>query len=807
MSTVEKSIRLYAWRANYHVFDIVQDEVLSRHFNIQLMEATTPVDLTDCRVYFHVDKPDSTAVYVECEVKDAADGQIRVTLTNQMAACDGLANCFIQVVSLSNTDLRFDGLKLNVKECNLNDSAESSNEFSALVEALNEVRPATERADAATAAANKATSDANTATTQANTARDNANQATQEATAAKNATVEATNKANTATANANQAAQTANQAAQNADNSAANATEATNRAIELGKAFVEELPFVTPQMYGAKGDGSQNDTSAIQAALDNSSFVFIPDGVYLVDGHYKNWGDVRNGGLKPKSNQTIVLSDNAVLKCYRNISGFYHIFNVCAVENVTIRGGKIEGIKCKSNDPNYDGAEKNTMTDAELDAYCNTNFGLSLGFGSEFGAGIDINGSRHVTVENVDIYNCWGDSICVGHAGEVNSYDVNIYNCILHDSRRQGLSVVGCEYCVVRDCEIYNIRGIAPQYGIDIEPDGDYGVAKNIVIDGCYIHDNAVGSIVVADVSRNEITNVRITNCTLNDVNCVGGSVVSGVEVSNCDIVIAYFGGVNPVRVSDCRIGNVYLYGGTVFLDNCDVIGKPNGEYLIDATKDRYPARRGNLTFYNCRFYSNSTSKYVIFTANGDTTNGNLMDRLVFESCYFELGTSCYFSYVLSCNHVIFNGCRFKYLWNVYELFTLNGNNQIHFVANGVEVECPNKPNAVLKIGNETTRTVEISNCKFPNTAVFTEVQSGASGTIYMVNTKVANTTIKNSNTFEVFVSNSIDTSPVEGSTNLITSGAVAAVEKKIPTKVSELSNDKNYITLADLPKYDGGVS
>ena len=114
MSIVEKSIRLYAWRANYHVFDVVQDEVLSRQFNIQLMEATTPVDLSDCRVYFHAEKPDGNTCYIRCEIVDVSLGLIRFKLTHQMVAVDGMVNCFIRVISEIYTDLRFDGMSLNV---------------------------------------------------------------------------------------------------------------------------------------------------------------------------------------------------------------------------------------------------------------------------------------------------------------------------------------------------------------------------------------------------------------------------------------------------------------------------------------------------------------------------------------------------------------------------------------------------------------------------------------------------------------------------------------------------------------------
>lgn len=40
--------------------------------------------------------------------------------------------------------------------------------------------------------------------------------------------------------------------------------------------------YVTPQMFGAKGDGVTDDTAAVQAALDAGAYVFIPSGEYLI---------------------------------------------------------------------------------------------------------------------------------------------------------------------------------------------------------------------------------------------------------------------------------------------------------------------------------------------------------------------------------------------------------------------------------------------------------------------------------------------------------------------------------------------
>lgn len=42
--------------------------------------------------------------------------------------------------------------------------------------------------------------------------------------------------------------------------------------------------YVTPQMYGAKGDGVTDDTAAIQSALNTGRNIYIPGGVYKLSG-------------------------------------------------------------------------------------------------------------------------------------------------------------------------------------------------------------------------------------------------------------------------------------------------------------------------------------------------------------------------------------------------------------------------------------------------------------------------------------------------------------------------------------------
>ena len=134
MSTVEKSIRLYAWKTNYQTFQVVQGEANSRKFNIQLFSTTIPVDLTNCEVMFYAVKPDSTKVYVECEVIDAENGLASVTLTDQMCVVDGTVDCWVQVIGEGGTDLRFEGMNIEVSPCPMTMSLESSDEMKAFLQ-------------------------------------------------------------------------------------------------------------------------------------------------------------------------------------------------------------------------------------------------------------------------------------------------------------------------------------------------------------------------------------------------------------------------------------------------------------------------------------------------------------------------------------------------------------------------------------------------------------------------------------------------------------------------------------------------
>jgi parallel beta-helix repeat protein len=89
------------------------------------------------------------------------------------------------------------------------------------------------------------------------------------------------------------------------------------------------------------------------------------------------------------------------------------------------------------------------------------------------------------------------------------SKNVTVQNSIFHSNRRQGVTVGGADGVTIQNSEMYNIRGIAPQAGIDVEQ--GYGINRNVLIRNNYIHDNVYGIILYdgeqATVEGNTIKN------------------------------------------------------------------------------------------------------------------------------------------------------------------------------------------------------------------------------------------------------------------------------------------------------------
>lgn len=240
----------------------------------------------------------------------------------------------------------------------------------------------------------------------------------------------------------------------------------------------------------SNGENAQKTTYGINKALkyaqnNNIKNVKLEFGKYQVIGynnsHYR--------GLTMQSNINLDLNGSTIIQ-EPNDKYVYANISMYGIENANITNGIIIG-------------------DTDKHIYNQEN-----GKTHEGGYGISIIDCKNVKLTNLEIYNMTGDGINLygANKGEKIDDDVVIENCNIHDCRRQGITI-GCgENIIIQNNEIYDIKGTAPQAGIDIEGNLQTEITDKIIIQNNKIYNlgnnNAllfVGFIKNVEVNDNEI--------------------------------------------------------------------------------------------------------------------------------------------------------------------------------------------------------------------------------------------------------------------------------------------------------------
>ncbi|MBD5508394.1 MAG: hypothetical protein HDR05_10205 [Lachnospiraceae bacterium] len=274
-------------------------------------------------------------------------------------------------------------------------------------------------------------------------------------------------------------------------------------------------------------DGTKDDTPAINALLRDwetqqkkgktpYDYMYIPAGVYHIDAVGGGFG-----GIVLTDNQKLIMSPSALLVAIpNNSSGDFQVIYAFGRNNITISGGQIIGERKGHK-----------------------------GSSGESGHGINIAGCTNVTIENIEISQCWGDGIYLGmyngwdEAGKpkaYNSRNITIENCNLHHNRRSNLSITDeVSKVTISDCQFYYANGTDPECGINIEPNSNK-TCSDVTINDSEFYGNRGQTIQILAQKKATITNVTITNCRGNKKPLVdwgygGGGTVSGVtdDVSN----------------------------------------------------------------------------------------------------------------------------------------------------------------------------------------------------------------------------------------------------------------------------------
>lgn len=240
--------------------------------------------------------------------------------------------------------------------------------------------------------------------------------------------------------------------------------------------------------YGAKGDGTTDDTAAIQAALNaaytaGGATVFVPTGTFMIDP---------NPGLQIKSATTLRgAGAGTIIKLVNNCTHDDNMVKSESWSNVTVEDLVIDG-----NRSNQAGS------------YDHTQYGIYFG------------GVARGLIQNVRVQSTTGVGIHV-----YNSHDVSVVSCYSTDNHYHGY-----ELEQVTACHVTNSSGNAnSMHGVLVSP-GEVGGtgSRGISVVGCTFDNNGNYGIATnaanGDMSAflsvgNIFTNNTITNNAFYGVN------------------------------------------------------------------------------------------------------------------------------------------------------------------------------------------------------------------------------------------------------------------------------------------------
>lgn len=289
----------------------------------------------------------------------------------------------------------------------------------------------------------------------------------------------------------------------------------------------------------------------------------------------------------------------------------------------------------------------------------------------EWGYGISLKSCYNISIKGIEIYGCTGDGLYINKplrdVDTVNNY--NVSNIIIHDCRRNGITIESANNINISDFRIYNINGIAPKSGICLEPtidscvdinikngeiyDCTYGIIghctnvssiKNININNVYIHGNTTNNIRIVKTIKIVFQNCRFegkgdavepssspdegkdsniyvrNDSSATFVNCVFNTGVSSTLfcslVKNCIIanVISCYDNVSIL--DNIVVGLIYIYGKVSIKQN--TFYHPNGNsYSINCSTDGNLDAVGNIIYTNAGFvYQGGSSIFCVLMNN-----------------------------------------------------------------------------------------------------------------------------------------------------------------------------------------------
>ena len=195
---------------------------------------------------------------------------------------------------------------------------------------------------------------------------------------------------------------------------------------------------VSVKDFGAVGDGTTDDTTAIQAAINSGNSLYFPKGTYAV-----------NSALYPISDTTWYGFKAATLKWTTS---------ACLIDVQSKNNWVIDGL----------------VVDGNFTAYSVV--------GAQTPWGIRLESSTNILITNCVFKNLYRIGICVGHQSATQCSNVTIQNNVIHNCGSltdpspgfgNGIAIISASQVAILNNYIYDINGSGGNAtaGIDLEPD------------------------------------------------------------------------------------------------------------------------------------------------------------------------------------------------------------------------------------------------------------------------------------------------------------------------------------------------
>ena len=377
--------------------------------------------------------------------------------------------------------------------------------------------------------------------------------------------------------------------------------------VNLKKSFknvILDSTFVSDALteYSLDRNSYSSDTDFINQILKiKSSEVVFKEGEYSLDIKEYSALTFYDNSNVDFGNSTFTLKGNSYSE--------YAIFQIAGVNNVTIKNFTIVG-----------DVESHT------------------GITGEWGHGIHIsNSSKNITIQNGNIYECWGDGIDIIEYLHLTDtligppINITIDNCKCYRNRRQGCSIEAGKHIKIINSEFRytgELGFTAPGSGIDIEPfsvNHAYTV-EDILIKNCVITDNCKNSPtsglaefkILANTNEESIykgfNDIKVENCTCGYTEVKD---TYGVSIENTTINSLLFYNGSDLKLVNSNLGilyiqdwkNIKIFNNTINSENTPQFGWRTNDTL-------------SIIGFNCTgiLQNNTIKSYVsgLFTCSSD---------------------------------------------------------------------------------------------------------------------------------------------------------------------------------------------